>query len=83
MTYNSIPHAFSDLVTFDKATRITKAPDHILSSYDGLEYYFVEVTDDSSGCCYIIEAYGTEAVELHIEAMKLKGGKSGKTLYPG
>jgi hypothetical protein len=77
MTFNSITHAFLDLVTLNKGTRITKAPDRILSSYDGLEYYFVEVTDDSSGCCYIIEAYGMEAVELHIDTMKLKGRQIG------
>jgi hypothetical protein len=51
-----------------------------MSSVHGVEYYFVEVKDESSGCCYIMEAYGNDAIRLHIEVMKLKGGKSGTTV---
>lgn len=80
MKYDSSPDAFFGLVTSNKATRVTRSADRIMSSINGEEYYFVEVKDESSGCCYIMEAYGNDAVRLHAEVIKLKGSKLGTTV---
>jgi hypothetical protein len=80
MKYDSTTDAFSGLVTSNKEARVTRTAERIMRSIYGVEYYFVEVKDESSGCCYIMEAYGADAIRLHIEVMKLKGGKSGTTI---
>jgi hypothetical protein len=80
MKYDSTTDAFFALVTSNKTARVTRSAERIMSSVHGVEYYFVEVKDESSGCCYIMEAYGNDAIRLHIEVMKLKGGKSGTTV---
>jgi hypothetical protein len=46
--------------------RITKIPEKIITLH-GDAYYFVEVTS-KEGTRYVIEAYGTEAIELEREA---------------
>jgi hypothetical protein len=49
---------------------ITKVPEKIITLRDDT-YYFVEVTS-REGTRYIIEAYGTEAIELEREALARK-----------
>jgi hypothetical protein len=80
MKYDSTTDAFSGLVTSNKAAKVTRSAERIISSTYGVEYYFVEVKDESSGCSYIMETYGNDAVRLHTEVMKLKVGKSGTTV---
>jgi hypothetical protein len=47
--------------------RITRLPEKIIMLHGGGTYYFVEVTS-KEGTRYVIEAYGTEAIELEREA---------------
>jgi hypothetical protein len=72
MAYESAPYALKELTLLKKyGGRITKVPEKIITLRGGSTYYFVEVTS-KEGTRYVIEAYGTEAIELEREA-------SGKT----
>jgi hypothetical protein len=63
------PSAFISIYR-DRKGRITKYLPRLKTLYNGLEYFFVEVTCDD-GSQYGIEAYGEEAVSLHEEVNKI------------
>jgi hypothetical protein len=54
-------------VGFNTTCYITKRPQKISYTKDGIEYCFVEVTC-SDGIQYGIQAFGDEAIALYIEA---------------
>ncbi len=71
MKYANSTHALRALLRLSdgaesKRGKITKFSTMIHTSREGLDYYFVEVTG-SSGCRYLIQAYGEEAEGLQEE----------------
>lgn len=69
MSYKDVKHALKELIV-DKGLKISRSSGSILTVHDGTDYYFVEIADHS-GRCYVIEAYGAEAMELHHEVMRI------------
>ena len=73
--YNNAVHALRRLVSQSekggKHGKITNSLVGLRTTWDGLMYYFVEVTD-LKGTSYLIEAYGKDAMELYIEATNIK-----------
>jgi len=69
MSYKSVKLVLKELI-IDKGLKISRSCKSILTVHGGMDYYFVEVTDHN-GRRYIIEAYGTEAMELHEEVQKV------------
>ena len=72
--YNNAVHALRQLVSQSqkdgKHGKITNSLTGIRTTWDGLLYYFVEVTD-LKGTSYLIEAYGKDAMELFVEATNI------------
>src|SRR5690242_12718220 len=72
--YNNAVHALRRLVSQSqkggKNGKITNSPTGLRTTWDGLLYYFVEVTD-LKGTSYLIEAYGKDAMELYVEATNI------------
>jgi hypothetical protein len=56
-------------VGYSTACYITKRPQRISHTPDGIEYCFVEITC-SDGIQYGIQAFGDEAIALYIEAKR-------------
>src|SRR5437867_11471034 len=73
--YNNAVHALRQLVSASvkggKQGKITNSLDALRTTWDGLIYYFVEVTD-LKGTTYLIEAYGKDAMELYLEATNIE-----------
>lgn len=73
--YNNAVHALRQLVSQSEKSgkhgRITNSLIGLRTTWDGLMYYFVEVTD-LKGTSYLIEAYGKDAMELYVEATNIK-----------
>lgn len=72
MKYNSTTQAFFRLLSIGSGIKISREPDRILTSSNGQEYFFVEITDYNNLSHYVIEAYGPDAIELYHETVKLK-----------
>ena len=53
--------------------KISRMPEKLLGLANGIEYFSVEVTR-ADGAQYYIPAYGEEAKELYIEAMRIAAG---------
>jgi hypothetical protein len=72
--YNNAVHALRRLVSQSqkggKNGKITNSLTGLRTTWDGLLYYFVEVTD-LKGTSYLIEAYGKDAMELYVEATNI------------
>ena len=72
--YNNAVHALRQLVSQSrkdgKHGKITNSLAGLRTTWDGLLYYFVEVTD-LRGTSYLIEAYGKDAMELFVEATNI------------
>jgi predicted metal-dependent RNase len=67
LAYENGPHALKEMMMLKAyGGRISKVPENIVTLH-GDTYYFVEVTSKEE-TRYIIEAYGTEALELEREA---------------
>jgi hypothetical protein len=71
--YKKLVH---DLI--NKKYRFSFLPEKIICMTNGIEYYFVE-TEGSDGSKFIINAYGSEALELFEEVHKC--AICGKTIY--
>jgi hypothetical protein len=73
--YNNVVHALRLLVSQSenggKHGKITNSLVGLRTTWDGLMYYFVEVTD-LKGTSYLIEAYGKDAMELYVETTNIK-----------
>jgi len=72
--YNNAVHALRRLVSQSekggKHGKITNSLTGLRTTWDGLLYYFVEVTD-LKGTIYLIEAYGKDAMDLCVEATNI------------
>lgn len=72
--YNNAVHALRRLVSQSqkggKHVKVTNSLTGLRTTWDGLLYYFVEVTD-LKGTTYLIEAYGKDAMELCVEATNI------------
>jgi hypothetical protein len=72
--YNNAVHALRRLVSqsqkVGKNGKITNSLTGLRTTWDGLLYYFVEVTD-LKRTSYLIEAYGKDAMELYVEATNI------------
>jgi hypothetical protein len=72
--YNNAVHALRRLVSQSqkgsKNGKITNSPTGLRTTWDGLLYYFVEVTD-LKGTSYLIEAHGKDTMELYVEATNI------------
>ena len=62
----------------NKKYRLSFLPEKVICMTNGIEYYFVE-TEGSDGSKYIINAYGSEALELFEEVHKC--AICGRTIY--
>lgn len=62
----------------NKKYRLSFLPEKVICMTNGIEYYFIE-TEGSDGSKYIINAYGSEALELFEEVHKC--AICGKTIY--
>jgi hypothetical protein len=62
----------------NKKYRFSFIPEKVIRMINGIEYYFIE-TEASDGAKYIINAYGSEALELFEEVHKC--AICGKTIY--
>ncbi|HEY7110667.1 MAG TPA: hypothetical protein VH415_14680 [Nitrososphaeraceae archaeon] len=73
--YNNVVHALRHLLLSnfekDKRAKIVNSSHRVLITKDGLTYYFVEVRAPE-GTTYLLEAYGTDALELYAEATNIK-----------
>jgi len=73
--YNNIVHALRQLVSSSvkggKQGKIINSLGALRTTWDGLIYYFVEVTD-LKGTTYLIEEYGKDAMELYLEATNIE-----------
>jgi hypothetical protein len=80
--YNNAVHALRRLVSQSenggKHGKITNSLVGLRTTWDGLMYYFVEVTD-LKGTSYLIEAYGKDAMELYLEANNIKNAHVSKS----
>jgi hypothetical protein len=65
-TYKNSVHALYSLL--HKGGKITMAPETVTITSNGLEYYSLELCDGSDHTQHGLQAYGTEAIELHNEA---------------
>jgi len=50
--------------------RISMISNKISTASNGLEYYYVEISN-SKGQCHVIEAYGNDAIDLESEVTKI------------
>lgn len=72
MAYSSSSDALNQLLMArEYGGTISRSGDHIITTEEGLEYYFVEVKF-RDGSYYVIEARGEEAIHLHNEVRKLQ-----------
>jgi hypothetical protein len=62
----------------NKKYRFSFLPEKVICMTNGIEYYFIE-TEGSDGSKYIINAYGSEALELFEEVHRC--AICGKTIY--
>jgi hypothetical protein len=67
-TYKNSVQALYSLL--HKGGKITVAPETVTITSSGLEYYSLELCDDSNNTQYGLRAYGTEAIELYNEAKR-------------
>ena len=75
MAFSNCSDAFKQLLMArEYGGTITRSADKIVTSLDGMSYYFVEIKFRDSSY-YVIEARGDEAVELYTEVQKLKEEK--------
>ena len=73
---SDIKRLVHDLI--NKKYRLSFIPEKVICMTNGIEYYFIE-TEGSDGSKNIINAYGTEALELYEEVHKC--AICGKTVY--
>ena len=73
---SDIKRLVHDLI--NKKYRLSFIPEKVICMTNGIEYYFIE-TEGSDGSKNIINAYGTEALELFEEVHKC--AICGKTVY--
>ena len=73
---SDIKRLVNDLI--NKKYRFSFLPEKVICMTNGIEYYFIE-TEGSDGSKNIINAYGTEALELFEEIHKC--AICGKTVY--
>lgn len=73
--YNNVVHALRHLMLSnfesDKRAKIVNSSNRVLITKDGLSYFFVEVKAPE-GTTYLLEAYGTDALELYAEATNIE-----------
>ena len=73
--YFDAVHALRQLTRSDdngqKLGKISNSLNTIHTTWEGLEYFSVEVTD-VTGTQYLIEAYGNDAIELYSETFNSK-----------